>query len=314
MTLLNERTVWNAANTDAQQQAITALLAANPTLQNQFEYLGLQQFHCAQISNTVAVFRHLRSDMVLHLVPGEQKFCPGLSAEQAQAVVDQFGMNSLVVESNEVVLYLGYSIRISPFLISRYLVTERVWALANGASLPAYFGADCAADAVHRHHAVAAAAELGLTLPSEMQWEYACKAGSNQIFYWGDAPDLAMALTEDNTDFSRGYRSLTAEEQKPGNAFGLLGMIGNLSEWVADDYNHRNSLSNNGPFAPTQRPYSLGHGPEHSDGVLRGGGYIYNWKYNRSTARIACSPIVDGGVGVRLAFNLNTHLSRAAKR
>jgi hypothetical protein len=294
-SILTQRSLWNAASDEQQQLALQQLLAKNPALAEQFTFLGLRQFSCGDIANTVAEFCHKQTQMIFHLLPGDLKYCPGLTKAQANYVAEHFGISEGEIEFNEIIMYQGYSIRISPFLISRYVVTERVWSQAGGAQLLAYFGDDCAADAIHRVQALATAEHLGLKVPSEMQWEYACKAGSTSVFFWGDEPNDAMAITEYNTDFSQGYRTFTEAEQKPANAFGLLGMIGNTSEWVADN------TSSRGPFAPTQKPLVV---PGSDMGVLRGGGAIYGWNYNRSTSRIRSSSFVDGGVGVRFAFEV----------
>lgn len=295
--IITQRELWNAATETEQRAAIDSISKANPQLLELFEFIELASFECASIRNTVAVFRHRQTGMIFHLLPGELKFKPGITAEQAAMVVEQFGANEAQVTKNEVILYPAYTIRISPFLISRFVVTEAVWDMGCGSKLKRYYGADCAADSIHRDWAQGFASHLGLSLPSEMQWTYACRAGSQGIFYWGDEADLSMAWTEDNFDFSNGYRTLTEAEQKPANAFGLRGMIGHVSEWVADDIHYSKA-----PFAPTQQPLDYG---EPSDGVLRGGGVIYGWKYNRSTSRIGSSTKVDQAVGFRLAMWLN---------
>lgn len=72
---------------------------------------------------------------------------------------------------------------------------------------------------------------LAFRLPSEAEWEYACRAGTNSVFFWGDEESGDYAWS---TDDSR-YLACTVGLKKP-NPFGLHDMMGNVMEWVEDDY------------------------------------------------------------------------------
>jgi len=63
-------------------------------------------------------------------------------------------------------------------------------------------------------------------LPSEAEWEYACRAGTGTTRYWGDRPDRKLANFEG--------KSTTAVGAYPPNPWGLHDMLGNVWEWVAD--------------------------------------------------------------------------------
>ena len=68
-------------------------------------------------------------------------------------------------------------------------------------------------------------------LPTEAEWEYACRAGTKTRFYFGDDPKEIdkHAWHYDNADE---YRNSVG--QKLPNPFGLYDMYGNVSEWVLD--------------------------------------------------------------------------------
>lgn len=70
-------------------------------------------------------------------------------------------------------------------------------------------------------------------LPTEAEWEYACRAGTSTTYFFGDDPkDLAKyAWYKDNSN-----NKFQKAGQKLPNAWGLYDMLGNVSEWTLDHY------------------------------------------------------------------------------
>jgi formylglycine-generating enzyme required for sulfatase activity len=82
------------------------------------------------------------------------------------------------------------------------------------------------------------------TLPSEAQWEYACRAGTTSPFYFGDTISPELANYDGNSGYGEGpkgiYRAQTTPVGMfPANAWGLQDMHGNLWEWCLDHW-HKN--------------------------------------------------------------------------
>ena len=73
----------------------------------------------------------------------------------------------------------------------------------------------------------------GLSIPSEAQWEYACRAGTTTIYHFGN--DKTECDTYGWVLSSKEYHTHAVAEKLP-NGWGLHDMIGNVWEWTADDY------------------------------------------------------------------------------
>ena len=111
-------------------------------------------------------------------------------------------------------------------------------------------------------------------LPTEAEWEYACRAGSTSSFCFGD--DESM-LEEYGWYTMNATRTTHLVGGKKPNAWGLHDMHGNVGEWCSDFYSAY-------PSGPQTDP----HGPESGgDIVVRGGGWFFVPQNARSAHRDA---------------------------
>ncbi|MBB5350921.1 formylglycine-generating enzyme required for sulfatase activity [Haloferula luteola] len=126
------------------------------------------------------------------------------------------------------------------FALSRFPVTCGQWRAWAG-ELPAANAARVADDlpvvGVTWPEAQAFCRASGGRLPSEAEWEYACRAGSDGVFPQGAWLDPAQAnYGYDEAGRKVGRGALCPVGSYPSNAFGLADMLGNVCEWTADGW------------------------------------------------------------------------------
>jgi sulfatase modifying factor 1 len=117
-------------------------------------------------------------------------------------------------------------------------------------------------------------------LPSEAEWEYACRAGSTTAFQFGDDPS---ELDEYGWYFDNAEEITHEVGQKKPNAWGLYDMHGNVGEWVLDQYvaDHYKQFEGKTVAAPDAIAWPTKLYPR----VVRGGSWDHNPKDCRSAAR-----------------------------
>ncbi len=138
-------------------------------------------------------------------------------------------------------------------------------------------------------------------LPTEAQWEYACRAGTTTAFSYGNASDADKMNFDGNYPYGGGgkevYRQKTVDVGSLGykNAFGLYDMHGNVYEWCRDwyDYDYYSKSPTSDPQGPT-----IG-----SLRVCRGGGWDHDARDCRSVDRNGYAPTDRSShLGFRLAL------------
>ncbi len=184
-----------------------------------------------------------------------------------------------------------------PFYMGVYEVTQAQYQAVVGSN-PSYFtssGLEAPVERVSWHSAVAFCNALSqrtgraVTLPTEAQWEYACRAGSTTRFYYGD--DLNYSLLSNYAWYWDGTYGTHPVGQKTPNAWSLYDMHGNVWEWCADRYGLYASANIVDPQGPQTGSYR----------VLRGGVWNFTARYCRSAIRLRDGPGITGwGYGFRV--------------
>jgi len=235
-----------------------------------------------------------KSGLVLVLIPGGE-FWMGAQSD------DPLGRNyDPAAEPEE---SPPHRVRLDPFLLSKYELTQGQWQRLTGTNPSAYHeGLRFAAVPVTPTHPVEQVSwdechqllsRLELTLPTEAQWEYACRAGTASFWWPGDAlaslsgaANLADAFCRDNG----GPQGWSYEESLDDsfvvhapvgsfqeNPFGLQDTIGNVWEWCLDG------------LGAYSIPVREGDGLRLVDGArnlaFRGGAFSITADHARSSAR-----------------------------
>jgi formylglycine-generating enzyme required for sulfatase activity len=133
-------------------------------------------------------------------------------------------------------------------------------------------------------------------LPTEAEWEYACRAGTNTVYSWGNG------INPSNANYvGSGFGKIKEVGKYAPNPWGFYDMHGNIIEWVSDWY---------GSYAlgPIVDPNGPGSG---SRGTLRGGSYS-SWYPVRAAQRIPVNSVGykhtgAGGFGFRISLKKFVH-------
>lgn len=140
----------------------------------------------------------------------------------------------------------------------------------------------------------------GGRLPTEAEWEYACRGGTTTAFSTGACLNNTQANYDwnypltgcNNTDTANLYQTQAVNSYSP-NAYGLYNMHGNAWEWCVDWYGSYPTTAQTNPTGP-----STG-----TDRVVRGGSWANDAQHCRSAFRIYTPPYgFSNNFGVRLAF------------
>lgn len=184
-----------------------------------------------------------------------------------------------------------HSVTVNNFYMCKYPVTNKEYCLYNVSrakfSFDKYFpnnpGNNLPAVYISWDNAVAYCQWLSnktgknYRLPTEAEWEYACRAGTNTNYYWGDKMDDSYCWYDKNSN-----DQVHPVGQNKSNDWELYDMSGNVWEWCNDRYdeNYYSVSPSDNPTGPTSGMFR----------VLRGGSFGSSDSVCRSVFRFMNSP------------------------
>lgn len=185
----------------------------------------------------------------------------------------------------------SHKVVIEPFFLGKFAVTQAQYKAIMGNNPSKYKGKKHPVETVTWNDAIEFCKKLTkktkrkYRLPSEAEWEYACRAGTKTPFHFGET------ITTDLVNYDGGYTYASEPQSKdrkqivevgsfPPNAFGLYDMHGNVWEWCQDIW-HENYYG-----APSDGSAWIGDSKSNLR-VLRGGSWFHSPANCRSASRFA---------------------------
>ena len=202
------------------------------------------------------------------------------------------------------------------FYISESEITQKLYNAVMGTNPSCIKDMDKPVECLTWHQAVEFCKELSklinrnFRLPTEAEWEYACRAGTKTRYYWGDVFDNDNCWyfgNAGNRVVDNGYsvslqeyeklnfQSHIPKKKKP-NAWGLYDTSGNVYEWCYDWYDE--NYYNNSPAIDPKGPTNG------INKVVRGGSFPDYTIVMRSTLRVGVDPgLRNYGLGFRIVMS-----------
>jgi formylglycine-generating enzyme required for sulfatase activity len=191
-------------------------------------------------------------------------------------------------------------VTVPTFFMGRYPVTQAQYQVMMGKNPSHFKGQDRPVETVSWQDATAFCDRLAkqsdrpYRLPTEAEWEYACRAGTTTPFHFGETitTDLANYRGTEDLDgewlgsYGRGPKGIYRQKTTPvgsfpPNAFGLYDMHGNVWEWCQDHWheNYKNAPTDGSAWINSEASKNAGR-------LLRGGSWIYNPRNCRAASRL----------------------------
>jgi len=242
-----------------------------------FRYLREDTYSCGSVTRKMRIYFHERTGVEFVLVPGGT-FLMGSSWRDGDQ--DESPPHPVAVQ---------------PFLLCRTECTKKAWDALGGQDDRRFIGADLPVEGASWESVSDWCRKAGLRLPTEAEWEFACRADTRTSYSFGDSESELdiYAWHKGNS----GGRPHEVKRKRP-NAFGLHDMHGNVWELCSDRVHdsYRDAPRDGSSWDEGASPYR----------VKRGGSFLSRENsYCRSANRGMSAPLRNcGHVGFRPAHSI----------
>ncbi len=321
--------VWDEAN-DAKARDILVPLSLDAVKIP----LGFRSYHTVDLSDwchtsphpgfqqiigsiETNIFSTLRSNHELSVTPGATVVPPLPEIVVPQVPPNfvfirggEFTMGSPSYEPERQGVETQHQVAVGDFYMGQFAVTQAEWCSVTGTNPSTFQGDNLPVECVSWDDCQAFIQALNrktsktYRLPTEAEWEFACRAGTITPFNTGGNLTTDEANYDGNYPYNKNrkgqYRKSTvAVDSFAPNAWGLYNMHGNVWEWCSDSYDS--------DYYAACKARGVVTNPENtvqgSDRVLRGGGWNYFAESCRSALRLSFTPdFRNSHVGFRLVF------------
>jgi formylglycine-generating enzyme required for sulfatase activity len=197
------------------------------------------------------------------------------------------------------------------FFLGVYPVTQAQWKAVVGTEPSHFEGPNRPVEQVSweecQEFCAKATAALGgsatVRLPTEAEWECACRAGTTTHYHFGDVPGADRfnyngSSTWNGSKKGKNHKATTDVGSFAPNPWGLFDLHGNVWEWCADE---------DAPYTSHEQidPIGKSENSDNSSFVVRGGSWGYSPRFCRTACRSEGAPDVRSShVGFRVCFRL----------
>jgi sulfatase modifying factor 1 len=237
-------------------------------------------------------------------VEGESFSIPDINLDMLWCKPGTFQMGSPEDEKNRKENETQHEVTLTQgFYLGKYEVTQEQWGKVMGTTPSRLKGPSLPVESVSWNDAMKLCEKLTqmekvagrlpegwvYSLPTEAQWEYACRAGTTTAYFFGDSITPKQA---NNGNIGK----TTPVGTYPANAWGFHDMHGNVWEWCSDWYGDYPSGSAIDPVGPS----------DGSKRVSRGGSWFHNGRFMRSANRGRLTPVTRFNLDLGFRLSLQT--------
>jgi formylglycine-generating enzyme required for sulfatase activity len=207
-----------------------------------------------------------------------------------------------------------HQVIIPDFFMGKYEVTQAQYQAIMGTNPAQFIGANRPVEQITWDEAMEFCHKLSnktsrtYRLPSEAEWEYACRGGTTTPFYFGKTITSNLANYDGNYTYAGEPKGKYRQETTlvgtfPPNPFGLYDMCGNVYEWCLDNYhqNYQQAPQDGSAWVNKNNPKN-----KNNDGgrILRGGSWKEPPRFCRSANRLWLDPSIKlAMVGFRVVLD-----------